>query len=122
MVRQTHDLLRAAPLVDAKLMIGSTDKGSRPTIYCFINSQHPAGMYQVVAMSQGGSILAEDYGRTEHECRIKIGLGGFRHHNQYELAHPSGYMLVWIDNPKNDPELRRVIEINQRLDEIEEAL
>ena len=122
MVRQAHDVLGTAPLVDAKRMIGLFDKGSRPIIYCFVNSVHPAGMRQVVAMSQGGSILAEDYGRTEHECRMKIGLGGFRHHDQYEMTHPSGYMLLWVDNPKDDPELRRVIEINQRLDEIEEAL
>ena len=103
-------------------MIDLKTGGTRPIIFCFINSEHPAGMYQVVALSQGGRILASDYARTKHEARMKIGLGGFRHHDQYELAHPNGYMLVWVDDPRNDPELRRVIEINQRLDEIEEAL
>jgi hypothetical protein len=103
-------------------MIGLTEGGSRPTIYCFVNSEHPSGMKQVVALSQAGRILATDYAKTEHECRAKIGLGGFRHHDQYELAHPSGYLLVWVDDPYGDPELRRVIEINQKLDEIEESL
>ena len=95
---------------------------SRPIIYCFINAEHPTGMKQVVALSQGGTILAQDYGKNEHQCRVRIGLGGFRHHDQYELSHPSGYMLVWVDDPRNDPELRRVIEVNKRIDEIEEAL
>ena len=103
-------------------MNGIRDGGTRPKIYCFVNSQHPTGMMQVVALSQGGSVLATDYGRNEHECRMKIGLGGLRHHDQYELSHPSGYMLVWIEDPQNDPELRRVIEVNKRLDEIEEEL
>lgn len=122
MGRPANDLLRPAPLVGKKLVNGVDVAGSRPIIYCFINSAHPAGMMQVVALSQGGRILASDYGRNEHECQSKIGLGGFRHHDQYELAHPNGYMLLWVDDPHNDPELRRVIKINQRLDEIEEAL
>jgi hypothetical protein len=109
-------------VVGKKLVNGIDIAGSRPIIYCFINSEHPVGMMQVVALSQGGRILASDYGRNEHECRSKIGLGSFKHHDQYELAHPKGYMLLWVDDPHSDPELRRVIEINQRLDEIEEAL
>jgi hypothetical protein len=103
-------------------MIITGDKASRPIIYCFINSEHPSGMKQVVAMSQGATILAEDYGRSDHECRVKIGLGGFNHHEKYEQVHPNGYMLVWVDDPKNDPELTRVIRVNETIDEIEESL
>lgn len=103
-------------------MIGIETAGSRPIIYCFVNSVHPSGMMQVVALSQSGRILAKDYAETEHESRAKIGLGSFNHHDQYELSYPNGYMLLWVNNPREDPELRRVIEINNRLDEIEESL
>lgn len=98
------------------------DRGRRPPIYCFINSEHPAGMKQVVAMSQAGRILAEDYGQSDYDCRVKIGLGSMRHHDQYALEYPNGYMLMWVNDPHRDAELRRVIEMNRTIDEIEESL
>jgi hypothetical protein len=73
-------------------------------------------------MSQAGRILAEDYGRTAHACRVAIGLGGFNHHLVYGYHYPNGYVLTWVEDPRTDAELRRVIEVNRRISEIEEAL
>lgn len=103
-------------------VLSHDQRGNRPTIYCFINSEHPTGVKQVVAMSQAGRIIASDYGQAEFDCRRRIGLGSMKHHDQYALAHPNGYVLMWIHDPGKDDELQRVIKMNQTIDMIEESL
>jgi hypothetical protein len=124
MVGKAHDVFRAAPLVDEEQLMGygSEQAGGRPVIYCFILLPEPGGGGMVIAMSQAGRTLASDHGRTEFDCRKKIGLGSLRHHPAYAAAHPEGYMLTWVDNPTTDPELNRVIRINMEINEMERKL
>lgn len=93
--------------------------GGRPPIYCFVWDRiRLPGSVVVVAMSQAGTILAAEQAPSEHQARVRIGLGSVRNHDRYTAEYPNGYVLMWLEDGLRNQEVQNILEMNRRVDMI----
>jgi hypothetical protein len=85
-------------------------------IYCF-NNGGSSGWMSAIAIADDGHCLAEHCCSHEGFMRHDLGMDGSTwKHNYYDEHFGAGnWVLVWIDDPKNDPRLQQAFDLNQRL-------
>ncbi len=86
-------------------------------IFCFVNSGKGTDWQHVLAMDENGVCLAEHVSSSECWAKIDIGfvgVNGTQHYGDvYEKAHPGGYILEWVDSPREHVGLMAAYEKNQ---------
>lgn len=86
-------------------------------IYCF-NNGGAAGFYQALAVADDGNVLASHL--CSHECFMAHDLGmtsDWKHEEYNKHFGAENWILVWIDDPKDDPRIKKAMELNAKLGE-----
>lgn len=86
-------------------------------IYCFNNGGTP-GWYSAMAIADDGHVLAHHCCSHESFMRHDLGItSNWKHENYNKHFGEGNWELVWIDDPKNSPELDAAGALNQKLRE-----
>jgi len=81
-------------------------------IYCFINGGYP-DMLNVIAVAEDGKVLAGHCSSHRQWAIHDIGITSDWKHEHYKEHYPDGYELVWLDDPANDEDFKKIIELNK---------
>lgn len=84
-------------------------------IYCFVNSGAGTDWQEVIAIAEDGHCLASHISSSQLWARHDIGVTSDWKHEHYKEHYPSGYELIWLNDPENNDGLKLAIERNEEL-------
>ncbi len=84
-------------------------------IYCFINGGNGRDWLNVISICEDGHCLSQHISSSIGFAKHDIGINSDIKHENYKKHCPEGYELIWVDDPKDCPELDAAYAKNQEL-------
>lgn len=75
-------------------------------IFCFINSGAGTDWVITDALAEDGEFLAGHCSSNDSWAKHDIGINSDWKHDAYKAHYPDGYELVWVENPRDDSDLK----------------